>query len=187
LKALLFSAGVHAGWSKSYRIYALDYNHNFLYSGAHMSTKEHGPTTAYVFDANFSMGFGYFDSTDPFANPFKKITDQTTGDFGISYGFFSVGEGGSVPGEKEPFSYSTVGVGYGFGMKNLKKASSEVFGTVLTNHMPGMSITAHTEVVYMSVPSLDDSVRTAVNNRGNATAESVLRRNPVKGKCLTCK
>ena len=79
-------------------------------------------------------------------------------------------------------------MGFGFGVKGFN-AITEQISPILKNNPVSLSTGIHDPIIlYTDVPTFGDSVRTALNNRGDSTAEGFLKRNPsVIPKCITCK
>ena len=153
-----------------------------------MTTLEFGPVNAIGYDVGFSYSSGAFHyMSDPYENPFDRVVNQQTYDAGIAVGFLRGGLGGTTFGSSKPFTYSTFGLGYGGGLKGLK--ADFPLGPVL-NNMPSLSPTMIIVVLGMSVPTLADSIRTALHSQSHPISQGILKRNPQPASakvCITCK
>lgn len=183
------SLGVEAaligGVNASVKQYQLGENHLKLYSGIFMSTRETDFITGLGVGVGVDFSAGVMNDIGPWENPLNRILNATDFDYGLAYGAF---RGGYNSGDGTTYDLYSLGVGAGImekGFDNIKKDMP--FAPFIKNG--GIGAGLHDPVViFMSKPTFADSVRTALNNRGDSISESFLKRNPsLIPKCLTCK
>ena len=178
------SAGAIGTLELSYKSYRTGYNPLLLWSDKQMTTFEADAGNGIGLEIGADYGQGEFRKLGIWENPFERVINANDLDLNFQTPYLL--RAGSNSGDGT-YDYSNIGIGYGF-KTSLKSLKADEFGRLIDkNPLSGGVGVQDPKVLYMSKPTIFDSIRTGLNNPDDSTGKEVLKRYNVKPKCLTCK